>query len=447
MIAPTLSSITWLIFKNWWWFFLSPLLCFIFKSLYLWWLRWEVWCKEKKWILIEIKPPKEILKPFKAMEDIFTVLWGLYDSPNWRERWCEGTIPVGPNWVSFEIASFGGEIHFFWRILKNQKDRIESLIYSHYPEAEISVVDDYTQKVPQDIPNKEWDLSGEDYSFFKKEDPFPIKTYQAFFEERAEIPEEKRIDPLNSLLEALSKLQAGEQFWFQIVITPITNSEIPWRTRGREIADKMARRPVKKPSTSAFGQAMELLIFGKEPEEKAVEKELIPPEMKLTPGERETLTAVENKIKKHGFKTWIRAVYLYKIKGPRSDGNLIAISRDYFHHFKNEDINTLVFWGPTRSKIHYFMKGRRLYLRKRKQFRNYMERMPSTFPWSLEGKFPFPHLYSILPYPKGPGIRGTIVLNTEELATIYHFPAKITVPTFPYVEAKKGGPPPFLPTE
>jgi hypothetical protein len=60
----------------------------------------------------------------------------------------------------------------------------------------------------------------------------------------------------------------------------------------------------------------------------------------------------------------------------------------------------------------------------------------------MEGNLPLFHIG-----PKGPGIRATIILNTEELATIYHLPSKVIVPTLPYVEAKKGGPPPELPTE
>jgi len=42
------------------------------------------------------------------------------------------------------------------------------------------------------------------------------------------------------------------------------------------------------------------------------------------------------------------------------------------------------------------------------------------------------------------------ILNTEELATIFHFPIKISgvsVPTVVGVEAKKGGPPANLPVE
>ena len=144
----TVSGTIWLIFKNWWWFFLPIILVFPFKSLYLWWIRWDVWYKKHKWILLEIKPPKEILKPFRAMENVFSMIWGIYDGANWRERWCEGEHIKGPFWLSFEIVSIGGKIHFFMRILKEWRDLAESTIYSQYPEAEISVVEDYTKYIP-----------------------------------------------------------------------------------------------------------------------------------------------------------------------------------------------------------------------------------------------------------------------------------------------------------
>ena len=84
-------------------------------------------------------------------------------------------------------------------------------------------------------------------------------------------------------------------------------------------------------------------------------------------------------------------------------------------------------------------------MRKRKQFRDYIARLPSYFHWNFEGKLPF--FLRLIRYPPNPGIRGTIVLNSEELATIYHFPSKITIPSMSYVEAKKAGPPASLPVE
>ena len=166
--------------------------------------------------------------------------------------------------------------------------------------------------------------------------------------------------------------------------------------------------------------------------------------MKLTPGEREVLSGIENKISKHGFKTWIRAVYIYKREGQRTAGAQ-KIARSYFMQFMKEDLNTILYWGATRSKIHYWFRDRRLFMRKRKQFRNYVERLPSSFPWNLDGN-PLPFL-RFFRYPLGPGIRGTVVFNTEELATLYHFPSKIQIPSMSYVEAKKAGPPSGLPVE
>jgi hypothetical protein len=61
---------------------------------------------------------------------------------------------------------------------------------------------------------------------------------------------------------------------------------------------------------------------------------------------------------------------------------------------------------------------------------NYLRRFPPLYP-NLVGE-------------------GNPVLNTEELATIFHFPTKIsgiTIPTVTPVEAKKAGPPPNLPVE
>jgi len=433
------------ILKNWWWFFSPIILWFPAKTLYLWWIRWEVWYPKFNWILLEIKPPREILKPFSAMENLFSMLWGIIDLPNWRERWCGGELPLGGGlWFSCEIASFGGEIHFYMRIPEFFRNTAESRIYSQYPEAEISLVEDYTKKVPQNIPNEKWDIYSEDYSLFK-EDYYPIKTYSMFFEKEVEekrVMEEKRIDPIDSLLEGLSRLQSGEQAWLQIVCNPITETSFfPWVRIGRAAADKIAKRPTPKKSKPMIQEAAEILISGPS-EEEAERLELIAPELRLTPGEREILTAVENKIKKYGYQCWIRQAYLCKKDEPYSYGNYKLLRNYLMSQFMVQNLNTLVYWGGTRTRIHYWLKERRLYLRKRQQLRRYIERMPSLWPRTMTGKPLFPG-----PIYTGPGIRGTIVLNIEELATLYHFPAKIITPTIAPVEAKKGGPPPELPME
>ena len=350
-------------------------------------------------------------------------------------------------WFSFEIASFGGEIHFYMRIPEPFRNTAEFVIYSQYPEVEISLAEDYTQNVPKDIPNDKWDLYSEDYSLINP-DHFPIKTYSIFFEKEAEekrVMEEKRMDPMDSLLEGLSRFQSGEQIWLQIVCCPISNDMFPWTSKGREAADKVARRPVPTKPKSMFEEAAELLISGKSSEEKKEKPmELIAPELRLTPGEREVLTAIENKIKKYGFYCWIRQVYLCKIDEPHSFGNYKTIRTYLMSQFMAQNLNSFIYYGPTRTRIHYWLRDRRLFLRKRQRLRSYIERLPSLFPRTFSGEplFPFGHVQG-----RGPGIRATIVLNVEELATIFHFPAKIITPAITPVEMKKAGPPPGLPVE
>ena len=75
------------------------------------------------------------------------------------------------------------------------------------------------------------------------------------------------------------------------------------------------------------------------------------------------------------------------------------------------------------------LEKRRIFLRKRRLFFRYTKRMPPLFP-----------------RPSGIGV---FVLNTEELATIFHFPGRLVAPA-PFVsrvESKRGEAPPGLPME
>jgi hypothetical protein len=112
--------------------------------------------------------------------------------------------------------------------------------------------------------------------------------------------------------------------------------------------------------------------------------------------------------------------------------------------FSTQHLNLFVYFGGTRTRIHYLLKPRRLYLRKRQRFKEYIERIPSYFPWNFKGEPP--PLIKLIRYRVAPGNRATCILSIEELATIFHLPAKVAIPAVPVVEAKRGGPPPTLPT-
>ena len=150
-------------------------------------------------------------------------------------------------------------------------------------------------------------------------------------------------------------------------------------------------------------------------------------ELLLSPGEREILTEVEGKVKRPIFRTNIRGVYVAKRENYNSAHR--TLTRSYFAHFQTNNLNFLRFSTTTRPKTHYFFRTSIPFIRTRRQFRNYILRFPPLFP-NRRGECP--------------------ILNTEEMATLYHFPLKITglvAPTMARVESKKGGPPPNLPTE
>ena len=429
--------------RVWWWVFFPVVLSMELRVVYLWWISWDFDYANTKWVILEIIPPKEILVPLKAMEDVFAVMYGpLIDSCNFREKWCEGELTEAPYWMSWELVSIEGSIHFYARVMSPHRSYLESSLYSHYPELEIREVSDYTKDVPQDIPNKEWNLYGEDLVTIGKPG-FPIKTFEKFFEPQGEkiSAEEKRIDSINSVLESMSRLGPGEQYWVQFIFTSASDREgFPAyeESAKKEIA-KLTKRPEKKKKTwgDTLAEMAFNLVAGPQKEgsgEKAsyswAESEAVSEtgerEMLLTPGERESLLEIESKLRKPTFRTTVRGLYLAKRENFKSSNG--KIMRTYVGHFATSS-NSFNYDKETATKVNFIYRKRRVYIRARRIFRNAVARFSSHFPERA---------------------RGTSMLNSEELATLFHFPFKLSSLAFPTVERvehRKGGPPANLPVE
>ena len=387
--------------------------------------------------------PKELLKPIRAMEVVFSSIHAtIYQPPDLWEKWIDGQVQLS---VQLEIASINGEPHFFIRTPKGFRDGVESSLYAQYPEIELKEVDDYTKYVPQDLPNKDWDMFGADYKLVMP-DYYPIKTYLQFETEK-EALEKKRIDPVAGLMEAMAKIKEGEQLWIQFSIAPVGEiDEIKflnrvttkgslgvWRKKGAALRDELARRDEDEKPKSMLGRAVDIIVFD-QVEEVKKEKSIIPPEMKLTPGEREVLGAIEMKMSKPVFECAARFIYLGRRDVWFKPNWRLAMA--YSSQYTTNNLNAMVPLGRTLTKIKkYFLlrplnatpiRERRMYLRCRKLFRNYINRLSPFFPEH----------------------GGTFKLNTEELASLYHFPSwEISpVPGVQRLDSRKG-PPPELPTE
>ncbi len=427
MVEQIVNQMVFPFLRAWWWVF-PPI--FLFKPLHDTVLAWrqDVGYSKREYVLLEIRLPEETLKPIKAMEHVIStlhIIMGAHDPGNWKEKWINGDSVDFPS-LSFEIASFGGESHFFIRVEAHLKDWVESALYSQYPDIQISEAEDYVLRVPQDIPNANWNMQNREWKL-KKESCYPLKTYKEF-ESGTESKEEKRVDPIARLLESFSVLEKSEQIWVQFNMTDPGDD---WIEEGEKERDKLVKRPEKASDPEPlFPQLIKTIIHGPQDAKKAEEPKLLPPEMMLTPGEREVVKSIEEKISKPGFKCSIRTMYLAKeddFKGPH-----LGLPIAYLQGFNTNNLNKFkgVKQGHTGQKTFWWwlfgMDDRNNYVRKRKLFKRYKKRK---------------HLKGDTDH--------TSVFNTEELASLFHLPSRVMAPApdVSRIGAKTGEAPPDLPIE
>ncbi|MEX2436920.1 MAG: hypothetical protein WD471_02045, partial [Candidatus Paceibacterota bacterium] len=137
----------------------------------------------------------------------------------------------------------------------------------------------------------------------------------------------------------------------------------------------------------------------------------------LSPGKRKIIEAIEEKMSKTGFETIIRFVYIDK-KDDFSRSNISGVMGS-FQQFNTQNLNSLRPNIATMPIARGLFKKKKILRKKRRLF---------AFAKVRE----FPGKYS--------------VLNTEELATLYHFPISGVQSAFlRRVTTKKGGPPTDLP--
>lgn len=408
-----------------WWVILPVGLFFIWRELWVRGLN-RLWRRTIKYKMIEIKIPKEILKTPKAMENVFAALHAI----QFKGFTLEDTYFKGEEqqWMTFELVGHNGTVHFIARFPDFFRNLIESAIYSEYPNAELADIEDYTEYFPNVLPNNLYDIWGNDY-VLKAEDAYPIRTYD-FFEANVD---EQRLDPIAAITEVMSRLKATEAIWIQYLIKPVPDNFNNWKKKGEIIRDKMMQR--KKETPKGFLGAMidGLFEFTKNliaapvalPQWAGMEKK----EEKLkflflSPGEQDILKGVEKKISKVGFEVGIRFIYIDERKA-YTGSNVRAVD-GAIRQFNTQDMNgfktlrdTITFITARKLTSQSWFRSYKLHFRKRQIFDMYKLRwFPST----------------------------TYILNTEELATVFHFPIEtVGAPLLRRLQTRKGEPPSGLP--
>jgi len=368
-----------------------------------------------EFIFLAVSVPENNERNPKSMEEIFAGYHAIKSSPNLKEIYLLGEFQ---EWFSFEIVSIGGRIRYILRIPEHSRDFMKANVYAQYPEAEIEEVeDDYAQFVPEKYPNDEYDVLGVEFHL-GKEDAYPIRTYKYYMDD---ISEEQFIDPLSNLLEVMSRLAEGEQIWYQIVMEPVGPG---WKKKGDKLVAKLIKRKKEEyePKLSNRAHQVTKAIGPIVPESDVRKKDEPPTQMlHLSPGEQEIVKAVEENISKLGYKTKVRAVYVGK-KDVFNKRRIGFALMGAFKAFGTQNLNTLRPHKRYWTFVSYFKRTRRP-VRQTNLINRYKRRSLKS------GAHP-------------------VVLNIEELATIYHFPyISVKSPSMVYAESGKGLPPTDLPVE
>ncbi len=388
------------------------------------WLDWrqDLWSAKRKYILLAIDVPKENEQLPKAVENIFSHIWGGKASIDWIEKWWKGKKQPT---FAFEICSHGGYVQYYIRCEDRFRDLVEAAVFSQYPDAEINEVEDYTLQFKGiKFPNKEVDVFGSEF-VLKKASYLPIRTYLDFEEKLA--GEFK--DPLGTLLESLSKMRPEEQLWIQIIARPLGNE---WKEDGEKYIKKIAGlKSESKPGVLGkiagvpMGILSDALVHGSimTPGEAGAKKTDDAAKFRmlmLTPDVKAQLEGVSEKIAKSGFQAKIRVIY-YAPLAVKNVGRVWSTVKGSLALFSSLGSNYFGMYKRCLTKADYFWE-RILWVngRKRKLLNRYIKRMGDGAPFS--------------------------VLNIEELATIYHFPVMtVKAPLIKKTESRRAEPPPRLP--
>lgn len=332
----------------------------------------------------ESKSTQQVQELISVMETIFATL-GSLSAEKGLMAWLKGR----QDHFSFEIVAHGGKISFYVTVPAQYRHFIEEQIHAQFPDAQIDDVPDYNLFTPTGVV-----LGGQ--VKLRRQSAFPIRSYRKL-----------ESDPLNSITNALSKVADLDGAVVQYVVR---SARREWRSEGIRIAKAMQQGKKLSDAQSGGGGILkavkkEALSFtsSSKPDEK---KEKEP--YRLSPLEDEMVKGLEEKASKAGLEVNIRIVVSSSSveKGKQYLNDILGSYGQYnIYEYGNSFINVKVSGGSQTQLIRNFI------------YRHFDERM-------------------------------SIVLNAEELASLYHFPLSSTeTPKINWLLSRKALPPSNLPAE
>lgn len=375
---------------------------------WLWWARSSFIAKQKP-ILLEVKFPRDLIKSPRAMETVLAQLWTDSGETTFFNRVYQGQVRP---YFSLEIASFGGEVHFYIWSRKSWRHVVESAMYAQYPEVELVEVEDYAMRFEYD-PEKV-DCFCTDWRYEPRNDAYQLRTYIEYELEK-DPKEEYKIDPFAQVIERLSALKPSEQMWIQIIITQsrdVRRKKDSWfETESRFIG--LLQDEVDNIRKNSMGDQ-------NNPEDKWRSYVRIPQHRQA-----EQIRAIDRNLGKLPFNVGARGVYIASPEDFNSGAytGLRWIWRPMANPQSGNQMRPRRWHNPfdypwqdlwnIRDRLHT-----------RRFFDVYRRRSHFYTPWV------FPHN----------------MMSTEPIATLWHPPSSaITSPGLERISAKKAEPPPNLP--
>ncbi len=391
------------------------------------WLNWRqgIFSQNITYTYLAIDIPPNNEQTLRAVEQIYVTLSGAQTSFNLMEKWWEGKYQLA---FSLEIISIDGYLQYIVRTPSAFRDLVQSAFFAQYPNCEITEVEDYTTTAPQRFPDEKYNLWGSELVLSRK-DIYPIKTYPQF--EDMMVSELK--DPMAAVLETMNNIKEGEQFWFQIILKP---TGFEWVAKAlaeagklagkKSASDKKKSNPVSSGLSGVFSFLADWAAYyntitpGANKVESRTKDEPPSMMMHLTPNEKNAIEAIEKKASKIGFECKIRIMYLAP-KEIFSAQRVVSSVMGAIKQFTDSTLNGLKPDNMTKTAAYYGLAERKKNRRRTLIMQNYIGRAT----WA--GRKPF-------------------ILNTEEIASLYHFPVMtVKTPLQPKIEMKKSEPPSYLP--
>ncbi|OQB05675.1 MAG: AAA-like domain protein [bacterium ADurb.Bin212] len=385
-----------------WWVYLLIAVAAV-VILYLLWQEIRRWFVRRHqvqltddWVMIKVSVPKaphadedDQRKDFREMLSVIEPFYAALDSVYKHDIYSKIT---GQDHISVELIAKEGKIYFYVGCPERIRQIVEKNLLAQYPDAQVEIDKNYSI-----FPNKPLKISINNL-YLQKKYIFPIKTYKTIEE-----------DPINAITNSLSKLKEDELAGIQILLRPTSGM---WRISTEKAAYNIQQGKTVLTQNATGLNKFTISFFNFLHNLKAEDKDKDKNEFynpnnphKQTPMQENQIKLLGEKASKLGFEVQIRLVAVAADQAT-SDHNLRQVI-SAFSQFNTPDSNG---FHPSTPK------------NKSEELANYVYR---TF-----------------------SIRKKWILNTEELASIYHLPNRFTdTPSIAWLLAKRAAPPPNLPKE